>query len=122
MKQVCYILSRDGALQNKGNNMSVSFGQFDESAVAILKILAQHFPMPTEIGFNDVFPDVESDANKRNVHIGTLAFLRHEDLIAHEVGSASSFILTRKGLSLFDEDIVKHLKDLLHSKANDIEL
>lgn len=102
--------------------MSVNFAQFDESAVVILKVLVQHFPAPTEIGFNDVFPGLEADADKRSVHIGTLAFLRHEDLIAHEVGSASSFIITRKGLSLFNEDIFKHLKSLLNSEADNIEL
>ncbi len=98
--------------------MSVNFSQFDESSVIILKLLAQNFPTPTEIGFNDVFPNSETD--KRAAHIGTLAFLRHEDLIAHEVGSASSFILTRKGLGLFDEDIFQHIKDQLHSEAEDI--
>ncbi|MCJ8295085.1 MAG: hypothetical protein MJK15_11810 [Colwellia sp.] len=100
--------------------MSVSFTQFDESAVVILKLLAQYFPTPTEIGFNDVFPDAEIDANKRAAHIGTLAFLRHEDIIAHEVGSASSFILTRKGLALFNEDIFKHLNALLTHEDNNI--
>lgn len=98
--------------------MSVSFAQFDESAVAILKVLAQHFPMPTEIGFNDVFPEGENDADKRSVHIGTIAFLRHEDLIAHDVGSASSFILTRKGLALFDQDIYKHIKTGLNNDTD----
>ncbi|KGJ90677.1 hypothetical protein [Colwellia psychrerythraea] len=102
--------------------MSVSFDQFDESAVVILKVLAEHFPMPTEIGFNDVFPELDGDVRKRAVHIGTLAFLRHEDLIAHDVGSASSFIITRKGLALFNEDIFKHIKNLLNSEADNIEL
>ena len=100
--------------------MSVDFTQFDESAVVILKVLAQHFPMPTEIGFNDVFPDAEIDANKRAAHIGTLAFLRHEDIIAHEVGSASSFILTQAGLALFNEDIFKHLAEQLNDDGNNI--
>jgi len=100
--------------------MSVSFVQFDESAVLILKALAQQFPMPTEVGFNDVFPDLESDVNKRTAHIGTLAFLRHEDLIAHEVGSASSFIITRKGLALFNVDIFKHLNGLLNDGGENI--
>ena len=98
--------------------MSVNFNQFDESAVAILKLLAKHFPTPTETGFNDVFPDDDSDASKRAAHIGTLAFLRHEDLIAHEVGSASSFIITRKGLALFNDDIFKHLKSLLNDEGD----
>ncbi|WP_019028368.1 hypothetical protein [Colwellia piezophila] len=100
--------------------MSVSFTQFDESAVVILKALARHFPMPTEIGFNDVFPEGEKDASKRAVHIGTIAFLRHEDLIAHDIGSASSFILTRKGLALFDKDVYKHIKDELISDADSV--
>jgi len=100
--------------------MSVNFSQFDESAVSILKLLAKHFPTPTEIGFNDVFPNSETETDKRAAHIGTLAFLRHEDLIAHDVGSASSFILTRKGLGLFDEDIFQHIKDLLNSETDNI--
>ncbi|ALO35836.1 hypothetical protein CMT41_14740 [Colwellia sp. MT41] len=100
--------------------MNVSFIQFDESAVVILNVLAQHFPTPTEIGFNDIFPDIESDVDKRSAHIGTLAFLRHEDVIAHDVGSASSFILTRKGLALFNEDIFKHLKEQLNDDENTI--
>jgi hypothetical protein len=84
----------------------------------ILKLLSKHFPTPTEIGFNDVFVDAETDIDKRAAHIGTLAFLRHEDLIAHDVGSASSFILTRKGLALFNEDIIKRLKDHLKNAKN----
>ena len=100
--------------------MSVNFLQFDESSVIILKLLAQNFPTPTEIGFNDVFVNSEADSGKRAAHIGTLAFLRHEDLIAHDVGSASSFILTRKGLALFNEDIIKHIKDQLNSEADNI--
>ncbi|PKI12915.1 hypothetical protein [Colwellia sp. 12G3] len=100
--------------------MGVNFSQFDESSVTILKLLAQHFPTPTEIGFNDVFPDAVIETDKRAAHIGTLAFLRHEDLIAHDVGSASSFILTRKGLALFNEDIFKHITDLLNSDADNI--
>ena len=100
--------------------MSVNFTQFDESAVVTLKLLAQYFPTPTEVGFNDVFPELENDSDKRAAHIGSLAFLRHEDFIAHEVGSASSFIITRKGLSLFDEDIIQHLNNLLNDDVNDI--
>ena len=97
--------------------MSINFSQFDESSVLIITLLAEHFPTPTEIGFNDVFPDSETDIDKRAAHIGTMAFLRHEDLIAHEVGSASAFILTRKGLALLDVDIFKHIK----GKVNNID-
>ena len=100
--------------------MSVSFTQFDKSAVVILKVLAQHFPTPTEIGFNDICPESEGDVHKRAAHIGTLAFLRHEDIIAHEVGSASSFILTQAGLALFNEDIFKHLTEQLNDDGNNI--
>lgn len=100
--------------------MSINFSHFDESSVMILKLLSKHFPTPTEIGFNDVFVDAETDIDKRAAHIGTLAFLRHEDLIAHDVGSASSFILTRKGLALFNEDIIKRLKEGLNSKTTNI--
>jgi hypothetical protein len=100
--------------------MSINFSQFDESSVVILKILAQHFPSPTEIGFNDIFPDSGTATDKRAAHLGTLAFLRHEDLIAHDIGSASSFILTRKGLALFNKDIFKHLTNLLNSEADSI--
>ena len=98
--------------------MSVNFNSFDASATLVLKTLAEHFPQPKEVGFNDVFPSEASDAEKRATHIGTLAFLRHENLIAHEVGSASSFIITRTGLALFDEDIFKHLKRLLNDSAD----
>ncbi len=94
--------------------MSVDFSRFDEPAVVILKVLAEQFPSPTEIGFHDVFPEDDMDIEKRAAHIGVLAFLRHEDLISHEVGSASSFIITRKGLALFNEDIFKHLKNKLN--------
>lgn len=98
--------------------MSVNLNAFDESAVAVLKILAEHFPKPKEVGFNDIFPDGETDIEKRSAHIGTLAFLRHENLIAHEVGSASSFIITRTGLALFNEDIFKHLKGKLNTSED----
>ncbi|PKG83731.1 hypothetical protein CXF85_09490 [Colwellia sp. 75C3] len=100
--------------------MGVNFSQFDESSVVILKRLALHFPSPTEIGFNDVFPESEAEIDKRAAHIGTLAFLRHEDLIAHDVGSASSFILTRKGIALFNEDIFQHIKNQLNSEVDSI--
>jgi len=100
--------------------MSVDFSQFDESAVVILKILAGQFPSPTEIGFHDVFPEDDVDNVKRAAHIGVLAFLRHEDLISHEVGSASSFIITRKGLALFNEDIFKHLKNKLNEPGTNL--
>jgi hypothetical protein len=96
--------------------MSINFSQFDESSVLILTLLAQNFPTPTEIGFNDVFPD--SEAEKRMAHIGTIAFLRHEDLIAHELGSVSAFILTRKGLSLLNVDIFNHIKDNVNYNVN----
>lgn len=100
--------------------MSVNFSQFDESSIVILKRLAQNFPAPTEIGFNDVFPDSETETEKRAAYIGTLAFLRHEDLIAHDIGSASSFILTRKGLALFNEDVFKRLTGLLNNEADNL--
>lgn len=94
--------------------MSINFANFDQSAIAILKRLAANFPTPTEIGFNDIFAEEEASVEKRATHIGTLAFLRHEDLISHEVGSASSFILTGRGLALFDENAIEHLKMLLN--------
>lgn len=100
--------------------MSVDFRQFDESAVVILKELAKHFPVATEIGFSDIFPDYEGDIQKRSAHIGVLAFLRHENLIAHEVGSSSSFIITRTGLALFNEDIFKHLKSKLNEQGTNL--
>jgi len=100
--------------------MSVDFSQFDELAVVILKILARQFPSPTEIGFHDVFPEDDVDHVKRAAHIGALAFLRHEDLISHEVVSASSFIITRKGLALFNEDIFKHLKNKLNEQGTNL--
>jgi len=100
--------------------MSVDFSQFDKSAVVVLKALTKKFPSPTEIGFHDLFPEDEIDNEKRTAHIGVLAFLRHEDLISHEVGSASSFIITRKGLALFDADIFKHLKGKLNEQSDNL--
>jgi hypothetical protein len=100
--------------------MNVDFSQFDKSAVVVLKALVKQFPSPTEVGFNDIFPEDEIDTDKRAAHIGVLAFLRHEDLISHEVGSASSFIITRKGLALFDADIFKHLKSKLNELSDNL--
>lgn len=94
--------------------MTINFSQFDQSAVIILKRIAENFPAPTEIGFNDLFSDEEASMERRTAHIGTLAFLRHEDFIAHDVGSSVSFILTAKGLSLFNENTIEHLKILLN--------
>lgn len=96
-------------LINKGNIMSINFSRFNESAVKTLKRLAQNFPTATEISFHDVFPDSDDDSDKLAAHIGTLAFLRHEGFITHDVGSVSSFILTGKGLALFNENIKEHL-------------
>ncbi|MBU2869765.1 hypothetical protein [Colwellia sp. E2M01] len=90
--------------------MSINFTHFDESSAKILTLLAQNFPKPTEVGFQNLYPDDEGDENKRAIHIGTLAFLRHDDFIAHEVGSAASFILTAKGLELFNENISEHIQ------------
>lgn len=90
--------------------MSVDFKQFDELAIVILKKLANEFPSATEIGFHDIFPDEDDNTEKRAAHIGVLTFLRHEQFIAHDTGSVSSFIITRDGLSLFGHDIVEHLK------------
>jgi len=103
-----------------GIKMSVNFEQFDDSAIVILKELAKHFPRATEVGFNDLFPEFDGDIEKRSSHIGVLAFLRHENLIAHEVGSSSSFIITRTGLALFNEDIFKHLKSKLNEQATNL--
>ncbi|TYK67363.1 hypothetical protein [Colwellia echini] len=95
--------------------MSINFKRFDESSVKILTLLANNFPRPTEISFHDIFPDADavSEKDKLTTHIGTLAFLRHEDIIAHDVGSVSSFILTNTGLALFNENAFEHLKILL---------
>lgn len=97
--------------------MSIDFSEFNQSAVTVLKQLARHFPKATEVGFNDLFPEYEDDNEKRTAHIGVLAFLRHENLIAHEMGSSSSFIITQKGLALFNEDIFAHLKAQLNDEA-----
>ena len=93
--------------------MDVDLTQFDDSALTILKTLAKQFPMPAEVGYHDLFPEEEGDSDKRKAHIGVLAFLRHENLIAHETGSVSSFIITRIGLALFNQDILKHLQQQL---------
>lgn len=117
--KVCYVYST--VLLNKvGKTVAINFDKFDESAVLTLKRLAQYFPAPAEVGFNDLFPEFEGDIEKRASHIGTLAFLRHENIIAHEVGSSSSFIITRTGLSLFNEDIFQHLKYSLNNEADNI--
>jgi hypothetical protein len=93
--------------------MAISFTQFDQASIAILTTLAQNFPTPTEVGFHDLFPENENDISQRQAHVGSLAFLRHGDFISHDMGSASSFILTEKGLSLFNQDIVERIKNLL---------
>jgi hypothetical protein len=90
--------------------MAVNLDKFDQSATIILKLLADNFPTPAQIGFNDLFPTEQDDMAKREMHIGVIAFLRHENLIAHETGSASSFIITCDGLALFEKDILNHLK------------
>ena len=90
--------------------MTINLEKFDDSAVLILSTLAKEFPMPTQIGFSDLFGTEQDDIDKRAAHIGVIAFLRHENFITHETGSVSSFIITRDGLALFGEDIVRHLK------------
>ena len=90
--------------------MTINLKKFDESALLILNLLGSSFPTPAQIGFNDLFPAEQDDMEKRENHIGVIAFLRHENLIAHETGSASSFIITSHGLALFGEDIQHHLK------------
>ncbi len=96
--------------------MTINFTQFDQASKAILTALAKHFPTPTEVGFHDLFPESENDINQRQAHVGCLAFLRHEDYIAHDIGSASSFILTEKGLSLFEQNVVAHIKQSLNNE------
>lgn len=90
--------------------MNINLEKFDLSALVILKLLADSFPMPVQIGFNELFPADQDDMAKRETHIGAIAFLRHENFIAHEASSTSSFIITRHGLALFGEDIFQHLK------------
>ena len=97
--------------------MKINLEKFDQSALVILNLLADSFPMPVQIGFNDLFPSEQDDMGKRETHIGVIAFLRHENLIAHETGSASSFIISRHGLALFGEDILSHLKIKLNGEA-----
>jgi predicted GH43/DUF377 family glycosyl hydrolase len=96
--------------------MTIDFTPFDQASVAILSILAQHFPTPTEVGFHDLFPESENDITQQQAHVGTLAFLRHEDFIAHDIGSASSFILTEKGLLLFNQNMTSRITTLLNNK------
>ena len=96
--------------------MAINLEKFDNSAVLILSTLAEEFPVPTQIGFTDLFGSGQDDMNKRAAHIGVIAFLRHENLIAHETGSASSFIITRQGLALLGEDIIRHLKVKLNGE------
>jgi len=93
--------------------MTINLEKFDDSAILILSTLVKEFPVPTQIGFSDLFGKEQDDIDKRAAHIGVIAFLRHENLIAHETGSASSFIITRHGLALFGEDIFSHLKKSL---------
>jgi len=97
--------------------MTMNLEKFDESAIVILSALANNFPMPTQISFSDLFGAEQGSTEKRAVHIGVIAFLRHENLIAHETGSASSFIITRHGLALFGEDILQHLKNKLNDET-----
>lgn len=100
--------------------MTINFDKFDDSAVLILTVLAKEFPVPTQIGFSDLFGSDHDDIDKRAAHIGVIAFLRHENLIAHETGSASSFIITRQGLALFGDDILRHLKIKLNGETLDL--
>jgi len=97
--------------------MAINLEKFDDSAILILSALAKEFPVPTQIGFSDLFGSEQDDIDKRAAHIGVIAFLRHENLIAHETGSASSFIITRHGLALFGEDILSHLKIKLNGDS-----
>ncbi len=90
--------------------MNINLVEFDNSALSILNTLVEDFPRPVQIGFADLFPEEQLDAKKRESHIGVIAFLRHENYIAHETGSASSFILTSAGLALFGRDINNHLR------------
>ncbi len=99
------------------NEMTMNLEKFDDSAVLILSTLAKEFPAPTQIGFSDLFGTEHDDIDKRATHIGVIAFLKHENFIAHETGSASSFIITRDGLALFGEDIVRHLKIKLNGET-----
>ncbi len=94
--------------------MNINFVEFDNSALAILNTLIEVFPKPAQIGFADLFPEEQLDVTKREEHIGVIAFLRHENYIAHETGSASSFILTSHGLALFGRDINNHLRAKLN--------
>lgn len=93
--------------------MDVQFQKFDISAVKILTSLMENFPASTKIGYADLYPDEQDNSEKREAHIGVIAFLRHENLIAHEMGSASSFILTSNGLTLFGREVKNHLASLL---------
>lgn len=94
--------------------MSINFSHFDQSAIQILKRLAANFPTSTEISFHDIFPGEDATNEKQEAHISTIAFLRHEDFISHEMSSVSSFILTKRGLELFNENIIEHLKIALN--------
>ncbi len=94
--------------------MNINFVEFDQSALTILNILLAEFPKPAQIGFADLFPQEQLDLDKREAHIGVIAFLRHENYIAHETGSASSFILTSQGLALYGRDIHNHLRAKLN--------
>ena len=97
--------------------MAINLEKFDDSAILILSTLAKEFPVPTQIGFSDLFGSDQDNIDKRAAHIGVIAFLRHENFIAHETGSASSFIITRDGLALFGEDIHDHLKIKLNDES-----
>lgn len=94
--------------------MDVDFTRFDESVQAIFTCLLANYPVASPIGFADVFPEEQADTEKREAHIGVIAYLKHENLIAHETGSASSFILTKSGLALIGKDMDSHIWDLLN--------
>lgn len=93
--------------------MDVDFTRFDESVLVIFKRLLENYPVASPIGFADIFPEQQADTEKREAHIGVIAYLKHENLIAHETGSASSFILTKSGLALIGKDMDRHIWDLL---------
>ncbi len=75
--------------------------------------LAENYLTLSEVGVHDLFPELENDINKQQAHLALLAFVCHEGVIAPDIGSASSFFLTEKGSSLFNQDITEYLKNLL---------
>jgi hypothetical protein len=75
--------------------------------------LAENYLTLSEVGVHGLYPELEGYINRRQAHLASLGFVCHEGVIAQHIGSTSYFVLTQKGLSLFNQDITEHIQNLL---------